>query len=677
MGFASTRKVRVLIGFVVGSSGVVGIAVMRKVLKKMLREQKKLAGGGTGDVSKRNPKKDTPKIDGQFADRLKEILQICVPSIGSREGLIILAQSLCLLFRTLLTDLMAKVEGQCAESVTTMNWAGFGRALVKFAIISAPASIVNAALKMFQALMGLSFRWRLSHFLNTKYMTNRAYYRANVLSGLTNADQRITEDVEKFCTVFAELFSYTFKPILDIIIFTRSISKVIGWRGQATLYGYFIICSMFLRGISPPLGLMTAQVCTHSITRQQVRNRATTCISFFHYLVYEKESSLSGNLRTAHARVKANAEEIAFNDPPGGDAERRVIGLLAEETSQTYDAFLFPEICPGLCRRYEPASSVSRMLWLTFFLNHWAGYFVKYTASIVGLGIFALPFYLDPIRKGGKNKKILQLSGHTARVYELLEQIRQMSSRQTTPFANKGGAASNGDNGASLELALPEPKQLDGPFIAFENVTIHTPDKTLLVKGLTFSVMKGKSMIVLGPNGSGKSSLFRTLAELWPLEPGSVTRPRREHIYFLSQKPYIYDGTLREQLLYPWLLRNARDEELKDCLEKVGIGYLLERYGWNASERWDSLLSGGERQRLAMARLLYHKPDFAVLDECTSAVSADGERELYEVCAQSGITMFSIAHRPAVKKYHHAAIEFDGNQSWKYVTLNSDGECAE
>lgn len=63
----------------------------------------------------------------------------------------------------------------------------------------------------------------------------------------------------------------------------------------------------------------------------------------------------------------------------------------------------------------------------------------------------------------------------------------------------------------------------------------------------------------------------------------------------------------------------------------MGIGYLLERYGWNAAERWDSLLSGGERQRLAMARLLYHKPDFAVLDECTSAVSADGERELYEV----------------------------------------------
>ena len=65
-----------------------------------------------------------------------------------------------------------------------------------------------------------------------------------------------------------------------------------------------------------------------------------------------------------------------------------------------------------------------------------------------------------------------------------------------------------------------------------------------------------------------------------------------------------------------------------------------------------------------MARLFYHRPLFAILDECTSAVSMDVEAQLYNKAKEVGITLFTVSHRTSLIKFHEIMISFDGNGGW-------------
>ncbi|CAD7694908.1 unnamed protein product [Ostreobium quekettii] len=675
----SPSQKRVLVVVLLGG-GCSAVSSLRHEVAKAQAEQKYLSA----DLEKSTGRKKSKiGVDRVFARRLLRILSICIPSPFSKEALLVAFQGALLFSRTILTLRISRSEGRAGRNLVTLQLDKFWREVLRFGALGVPAAVVNAGLKYMQKYIQLAFQEQMTKHLHLHYCSNRAYYAASTLGGLTLADQRITEDVEKFASAISELYSYTVKPLLDVVLFTQALAPVMGYQTQLGLYLYYVCTALILRTTSPPLSMMVSQ-----------------------------ESGLAGSFRSAHQRLVANAEEVAYNDPPGGATEQLVL-------NQHLHRLL----------RYTELSAFQR-----FLQKMTEGYLVKYFASCITLLVYAVPiYYQEPEMRQSQDqltqdyiramrllqntsrgigdlimvyKRVTTLAGHTSRVSELLEQVEQLSSADAEHkdlFLKNVSATGEGagpDNLAAVlgkagDLDVVPPRRFVGDSIKFHRLALNAPDGTPLIRELSFEVKPGQSVILMGPNGSGKSSLMRVLAGLWPLMAGEITTPPKSDMFYLSQRAYLVTGSLRDQLLYPdppklvWGTAgredrrhfvNVRgrapnevdDSRLLECLELVELGYLVTRgKGWDQIQKWEETLSGGEKQRIAMARLLFHRPKYAILDEATSAVSADGEQKLYDACLNANITLLSIAHRHSLKRFHTLVINFDGSQTGKGWSVES------
>lgn len=152
------------------------------------------------------------------------------------------------------------------------------------------------------------------------------------------------------------------------------------------------------------------------------------------------------------------------------------------------------------------------------------------------------------------------------------------------------------------------------------------------------------------------------------------------NVFFLAQRPYLFEGTLRQQVAYPvWnqsLIEELNDGMMAELFKDANLTDV-----WNAHKHeldvsgiaWADLLSLGEQQRLQFCRLFWHHEHvcrhggtqsfFAVLDESSASMDTTSETCVYQVCVKRKIGILSVAHRPTVIQFHTKVLhfEFDDN----------------
>lgn len=457
----------------------------------------------------------------------------------------------------------------------------------------------------------LAVRWRkwLAEHLLDKYLQNRNFYKLNHSTVIDNPDERLHQDISTFCSTALSLML----TVLGSIITLCSFAGIL-WSIYKPLCLVLIVYS-----IGGTIATVLYGKRLIGLNFDQLRKEADFRYSLVH--------------------VRKNAESIAFYQ--GEEQEGFQIKSRFSEAITNFNLLI------GWQRNLG-------------FLT--TGY--NYMVVIIPSLIIAPLYFAGTIQFGVITQADMAFTQVLASLSIIISSFTDLSS--FIAVINRLGSfveeldAQEAENNSTIVTTV-------GDQIALNSVTVATPDgREKLVEKLTLSLAQGQGLLILGASGAGKSSLLRTIAGLWNSGEGIITRPALKEMMFLPQRPYMSLGSLRNQLLYPHIGTAFADDELQNVLEQVNLADLASRVGGLDAERdWTEFLSTGEQQRLAFARLLVHKPKYAVLDEATSGLDLANESRLYQGLRKTGTTFISVGHRTSLFSYHEQALELIGAGAWK------------
>ena len=195
--------------------------------------------------------------------------------------------------------------------------------------------------------------------------------------------------------------------------------------------------------------------------------------------------------------------------------------------------------------------------------------------------------------------------------------------------------------------------------VVFEHVEFSYEESKKILKDISFTLNAGKSIAIVGPSGSGKSTIVNLIPRLYDVDSGSVTfdgidvrkldlKFLRDQVGVVSQETYLFNGTIRENLLYA--KPDATEEAMVEARKKANIWDFIEKQEKGIDTEVGNRglkLSGGEKQRISIARIILKDPTIFIFDEATSALDSISEKKIQDAIDPiiKSKTSILIAHR--------------------------------
>jgi ATP-binding cassette, subfamily B, bacterial len=211
-------------------------------------------------------------------------------------------------------------------------------------------------------------------------------------------------------------------------------------------------------------------------------------------------------------------------------------------------------------------------------------------------------------------------------------------------------------------VASAEPDRATAVVLEFDHVSFSYPGGQEVLKDSTFRLEKGRTYAFVGPTGGGKTTTASLMARLYDPTSGRVLlggrdirsclpEERARRVGFILQEPFLFTGTIRENVLYGNdQYRRLDDQRLVELLNERNLGSLLTRFEQGLETKVTAAGDGislGQKQIIAFMRAVLRDPELLILDEATANIDTVTEQLLEQILAKlpSSTTKVIIAHR--------------------------------